>query len=395
MAEAREKAHTYLAGSADPVGHRNRNRPVVFVLLAKPLCYQSFMVAASHTDPARFIPPIAPAPHNMPRGDPGAHPLLLPLAEAQDAVARLEATAATVSSPVIEGLRARIAYREAAGWLAHAHTWIHPRDLALHDAGLTGSYTAAALAGRLDVELPTMTARGSKPDVLPSDEMVASALRLARLWRRLAERRTWRPAADATAVRDTLGSLGWSVTIDDATVETWLVSVRRRERSPALIRAGDGARDWMNRLGHTDPLATDGLFLAACLWRDAGFGRDIPLPFWSAPVQLHHRLALRVGTEWLAGFLACVAAAARAAREELAGLQRAEAAGATLARTTRSYLPRALDHVLRIPVVTARGLAEDLVITPQAALRLLRQLIAAGVIREATGRAAWRAFTTA
>jgi hypothetical protein len=83
----------------------------------------------------------------------------------------------------------------------------------------------------------------------------------------------------------------------------------------------------MNRQTHTDPLTMDGLFLAACIWRSSGFGRDVPLPFWSAPVQLHHRLALRVGTEWLAGFLACVAAAARAAREELAGLQRAERLG--------------------------------------------------------------------
>jgi hypothetical protein len=146
---------------------------------------------------------------------------------------------------------------------------------------------------------------------------------------------------------------------------------------------------------HIDPLAKDGLFLAACLWRDAGFGRDISLPFWSAPVQLHYRLALRVGTEWLAGFLACIAAAGRAAREELAGLQRAEAAGTTLPRTTRSHLSGALDHVLRTPVVTAHSLAEDQAITPQAALRLLRQLIAAGVVREATGRAARRAFTTA
>jgi predicted ArsR family transcriptional regulator len=58
-------------------------------------------------------------------------------------------------------------------------------------------------------------------------------------------------------------------------------------------------------------------------------------------------------------------------------------------------LPRALDHVLRTPVVTARSLAEALSVTPQAALGLLRQLTAAGVVREATGRAAWRAFTTA
>jgi len=82
-----------------------------------------------------------------------------------------------------------------------------------------------------------------------------------------------------------------------------------------------------------------------------------PLSFWSAPIQLHHRLSLRIGTDWLAGFLACIATAARAAREELAGLQRAKTAGATLARTTRSQLPRAVEYVLRSPVVTARGLA--------------------------------------
>jgi hypothetical protein len=353
------------------------------------------MAAAPDTDPIGLVPFPAPRPPRVSAGEIDGHPLLVPLAEAQDAVARLEATAATASAAVVEGLRARVAYREAAGWLAHTHTWIHPRDLALRDAGLTGSYTAAALASRLDAALPTMTADGSEPDTEPSDNVVGSALRLARLWRRLAEHRTWRPVADAPAVRDTLGSLGWSVTIDDAAIEEWLESVCRPNRGPALIRAGHGARDWMNRQGHTDPLATDGLFLAACLWRDAGFGRDIPLPFWSAPVQLHHRLSLRVGTAWLAGSLACVAAASRAAREELAGLQRAEAAGAALARTARSHLPRALDHVLRTPVVTARGLAEDLSVTPQAALRLLRHLTAAGIAREATGRAAWRAFTTA
>src|SRR5262249_13152922 len=107
--------------------------------------------------------------------------LLVPLADAQDAVARLEASVAAASPAVIEGLRARISYRKAAGWLAHTHTWFHPRDLALRDAGLTGSYAVAALAGRLGAALPAMTARGSQPDVVPSDQVVSAALRLARL----------------------------------------------------------------------------------------------------------------------------------------------------------------------------------------------------------------------
>jgi hypothetical protein len=91
----------------------------------------------------------------------------------------------------------------------------------------------------------------------------------------------------------------------------------------------------------------DGLFLAACLWRENGFGHDIPLPFWSAPMQLHHRLSLQVGVAWLTGFLACITAASRAAHEELAGLQRAETAGTALARIARSHLPQAVDHLLR------------------------------------------------
>jgi hypothetical protein len=53
-----------------------------------------------------------------------------------------------------------MAYCEAAGWLAHAHIWIHPQDLALRDAGLT-SYGAAAQAGHLARELPATAVRES------------------------------------------------------------------------------------------------------------------------------------------------------------------------------------------------------------------------------------------
>jgi len=352
------------------------------------------MTTASDTDSADWLPPAPTLRRRTPAADDADHPLLAPLAEAQDAVARLEASVAVASPGVIEGLRARVAFREAAGWLGHSHTWLHPRDLALTDAGLTGGYTAAALSGRLGTELPTMTAQGVKPDVVPFEDAVSAALRLARLWRRLAEYRTWRPIANAAAGRETLASLGWPTAGDDDAMSAWLALVSARDRAPALIRAARGARDWMNRQSHADPLSADGVFLAACLWRQAGFGRDVPLPFWSAPAQLHHRLTLQVGAAWLAAFLVCVAAAARAARDELAGLQQAEAAGIALGRTARSHLPHAVDHVLRTPVVTARTLANSLSISPQAALSLIGRLVTADVLREATGRAAWRAFTT-
>jgi hypothetical protein len=125
-----------------------------------------------------------PAGPRLPTGDPyDTHRLLQPLADAQDRAARLEASAAAASPAVTAGLRARVAYREAAGWLAHTHTWVHACDLALRDAGVTGSYAAAALAGRLAAELPTMTALDTRPDTVPADQMAGSALCLARLWR--------------------------------------------------------------------------------------------------------------------------------------------------------------------------------------------------------------------
>jgi hypothetical protein len=140
----------------------------------------------------------------------------------------------------------------------------------------------------------------------------------------------------------------------------------------------------MNRPG-AEPLSPDGMFLAACLWREKGFGRAISLPFWAAGEQRHHRLTLRVGLKWMAGFLDCVAEAARTAAGELDRLQRAEGKGQALVRTARSKLPAALEAILRAPIVTARRLAESLDVTPQGALGLLRQFGDAGIVREATG----------
>jgi hypothetical protein len=319
------------------------------------------------------------------------YPLLAPLARAQDAVARLEARTECASAVVAEGLRARMSYREAAGWLTHAHIWIHPQDLALRNNGLTGSYGAAFRADRLDAELPSTAAQQSGFEVAPSDIAVDQALRLARLWRRLAEFRTWRPLADVGALQETLQSLGCRGALNEAETSDWLAGVHTRQHGPALIRAGRAARDWMNRPG-IEPRNPDSMFLAACLWRQNGFGKSLSLPFWSAPEQRHWRLELHVGLDWMADFLTCVAAAAQTGIGELERLHRAEEKGRLLGRTARSRLPEALQAVLRAPIVTAKDLAGRLDVTPQAALGLLRQMVDAGIIREATGRASWRAF---
>jgi hypothetical protein len=241
----------------------------------------------------------------------------------------------------------------------------------------------------LTAELPATIAHGSEFAIAPSDRAVDQALRFAAQWRRLAEFRTWKPLENAVALQESLQFLGCAAPLL-AEIQDWLI-IADQLQGPALIRAGRAARDWMNRPHITKPLTQDGLFLASCLWRQSG--STLALPFWLAPEPRFNRLALRVGLEWMAGFLDCIAEAARIGMTELVRLQTAAAKAALLRGTARSKLPTAFDAVLRAPVITARGLAKQLDITPQAALSLLQQLTAANIIREATGRASWRAFT--
>ena len=118
----------------------------------------------------------------------------------------------------------------------------------------------------------------------------------------------------------------------------------------------------------------------------------LALPFWSAAEARHQRRELQIGVRWLAAFLDCIAAAAKAGLDELERLRRAEEISRSLGRTARSRLPDAANAVLRASIVTARDLAATLAVSPQAALGLLRQLTQAGLIREATNQKSWRAF---
>jgi HTH DNA binding domain len=295
---------------------------------------------------------------------------------------------------VAEGLRARMSYREAAGWLRCTHVGIHPWDLALRDgSGVTGSYAAAAFSDRLRRELSTSVAQEGRFEVPLSDITINNALRLARLWRCIAELRTWRPLADAGALRETLRSLG-SLPPGNPAIDDWLNSIRQLEHGPILIRAGRAAREWLNR-ADVEPHNPAGLFVAACLWREKTAHAAIPLPFWSAPKRCHSRLGLCIGLDWMAYFLECVAAASAIGLRELARLLEAEKKRAMLGSTARSRLPDALDTVLRAPIVTAESLAKALHVTPRTALALLQHLTTAGIVQQATRRPSRPAFTLA
>jgi hypothetical protein len=201
--------------------------------------------------------------------------------------------------------------------------------------------------------------------------------------------------ADVAAVRETVDSIEWrSGPILDGDIEAWLTSSFARSEIPELICAAIAARDWMNTHIKSEPLAMEAIFLGACVWRQNGFGCPISLPFWSATAHRHYRLSSAVGTPWLVGFLECVTEAAQTSRHALDRLLRIEEKTATFERTARSRLPAAIDAIIRAPVTTARGLAERLKITHQGALGLLEQLVDAEIVKEATGRGAWRAYVT-
>lgn len=178
---------------------------------------------------------------------------------------------------------------------------------------------------------------------------------------------------------------------DEAIIEDWLAGVYLRQQGPDLIAAGRAAIGWLGEPGVRDRDPA-GFFLAACLWQEKNRRAPIPLPFWSAPEPHHHRLSLKVGVAWLAEYLDCVTASASIGLRELARLQEIEKKGRLLGATKRSRPPTALDAVLRAHIVTAATLAKVIGVTPRAALGLLNELTKAGIVREATGQASWRAF---
>ena len=234
----------------------------------------------------------------------GSAPLLLaPLAEASDALARLDARTAATDDGVREGLLARLALREAAGWLAHAHAWVHPLDLALQAAGLTAPAALAALgtgaralphtlaqpAGRLAWDDPPL-------DTLPeADQAIGDALALARLLRRLPGGGP-HPFANATATAATLSAFGARPLACDRLAAWWDAHapppVQRRRFGvrqgtgqaplPPLLGGAIAAQAWMES-GLTDPPEPAHALLA-------GFGRLVRqppartafVPLWSA-----------------------------------------------------------------------------------------------------------------
>lgn len=352
-----------------------------------------------------------------------AKALLAPLAAAQDALARLDARAEAVPAPVRTGLIARLALREAAGWLTSRHAWVHPHDLALRRENLAGRFDTAAQIARPRTALPSTVATqpGDWDDpedlaaLAQSEQAVVRSLALARLLTALPRKHDALAAPDSAAA--CLGPLDLG-TLDPGRFAGWgAVHRSRAEKPPSpslppLLRAAAAALGWMESGATDQPDALVALAIAALLLARSATLRLVPLPFWSAWPALGHpedrpglpRLRPAVardltGTDhapWPLIFLAFTAEAARAAARELDRLQAAAEAGSKLGGglDRRSRLPAAVALILASPIVTPRGVAARLGITLQAANRILAALEHASVVREVTGRGSFRAFAT-
>ena len=175
---------------------------------------------------------------------------------------------------------------------------MHPRDLALREASLTGSYTLAALIGRAAQEIPHSSPADGLPvlEHMPQDWAVTQALHYARLWRRLAATATWRrPLRRPAALGEALAQLGASGLDVDA-LAAWTGALRRGGRdTPGLITAGELMDGGLLGQGRGEPLDLACSFVTACLWRHLGFGTPVALPFWSAPLSRLDALARAAG----------------------------------------------------------------------------------------------------
>lgn len=361
------------------------------------------------------VPPVLrgllPRPPKSPSGPAIPAGFLRALSEAEDALSRLDSATAAAPPAVQEGVAARMAFQEASGWLTHAEAWVHPLDLALRDLGLTGSFLAAALAGRLRKELPT-TARSNSilgwtpedPDTLPEDVAVSGALTLARTLRRLATVVSFKPLTSSGALEAVLKLFGGAV--EETAFEAWKASWKRDIEANGPLLAGLAAAGRWAEVEESSYVSKGfadrnlrAALIGAMTMTSVGRLRAVPLPLWVAipgkPVVAWRREpAFDTEPTKATAALAQIAEGARAGLRELGRLldaaQRASSLTADLDK--RSRLPDAVDAVLRVPAMTPSSLARRLKIAPQTANDLLRQLARAGVVREATGRKAFRAY---
>ena len=355
--------------------------------------------------------------------------IALPLARAEDALARLDERLRT--SPIRDGWIARTHFADACAALLLEGQLVHIEDLVLHDAGmdvrtptheLTRAHAVLAARRRIagaepgwalsTAGLEALRGRGGQGDASHAEveepepvdgddeafdppiadddefsELFASVdAAIAHADETLAGER--RPAAPTAGERDPLVyDLDWD---EDARLAEWRVIVDQTRDLPPTLAAAIAHEAW----SATEPLQRApglGRLLAAALLADRGKARaHLPCLAEGAKAVPRERRRSRDASTRLVAELEAIAAAAD---EGLKQHDRWLLARTLLlrkldGRRSTSRLPELIDYVISRPLVSAGMIAKELDITPRAAQNLVAEL----GLREATGRGRYRAW---
>lgn len=355
--------------------------------------------------------------------------IVLPLARAEDALARLDERLA--KSPIREGWIARSHFTDAAAALWIEGELVHLEDLVLHDAGRDARHPTHELTRAHAILRTRRRIAGAKPN------WALSAAGLDALRGRAVREQSGEyfgrgegasnedgsedlpgglpdsiadtdPLADAFAAVDAAiasanqvlaGEAGsrsekrsrdplaydedWD---EEARLAEWRSIVERTSKLPPTLAAAVALEAWasISPLQHAPWL---GPLLAAALLREQGKARH-HLPGLQAGLKTIPYARRRPGN--LADQLEAIAVAAEIGLKDHERWVTAKnlLGGRLVGRRASSKLPALVDYVMSRPLVSAGMIADELGITPRAAQVLVADL----GLREMTGRGRYRAW---
>jgi hypothetical protein len=317
------------------------------------------------------------------------------LIQAHDAIAKLEARLGDGSPDIVAGCLSRMALLEATGFIAHYGSAIHHRDLALRDSGLTGSYLAALASGRIRQELRWTGGDFFTESELPDDQYVAFGLSYAKQWRRLSEFSWSKNMLSPTDLIDQLRNIEIGVPDPDVFID-WFYGLPTQHDLPGLLLPAHIVAYGLPGRQREDKIDVAATYVAATLWRNTVYGKFCPLPVWAAPTNLMQKMGSQGGMEFERSFLECVTESALSGLREFERLkiakEKLDKISKELIKKDKSNVYEAGLMAIREPIVTSAAISQKLNLSAPTTDKIIERLEEYGLLKELTGRKAWRAY---